>query len=86
MASGRRALAEVAGVFLRLGTVSFGGPAVHVAMMRDEAVVRRGWMDDQEFADGLGVTSALPGPGSTQMSMVIGRRRAGWPGLVVRGV
>ncbi|HLX87868.1 MAG TPA: chromate efflux transporter, partial [Acidimicrobiales bacterium] len=34
----------------------------------------------------LGVTSALPGPGSTQMSMLIGRRRAGWPGLVVGGV
>jgi chromate transporter len=80
-----RPLAEVAGVFLKLGTIAFGGPAVHVALMRDEAVRRRRWVDDQEFVDGLGVTSVLPGPGSTQMSMVLGRRRAGWPGLVVGG-
>lgn len=82
----RGPVAEVAGVFLKLGAVAFGGPAVHVAMMRDEAVVRRHWVDEQEFVDGLGVTSALPGPGSTQMSMLLGRRRAGWPGLVVGGV
>jgi chromate transporter len=86
MPASRRPLLEVAALFLKLGTIAFGGPAVHVAMMRDEAVVRRGWLDEQEFLDGLGVTSTLPGPGSTQMSMVIGRRRAGWPGLVVGGV
>ncbi|MEZ5096964.1 MAG: hypothetical protein R2731_13175 [Nocardioides sp.] len=33
---------EVAGVFLRGGVVAFGGPAAHVAMMRDELVRRRG--------------------------------------------
>ena len=76
----------MAGVFLKLGTIAFGGPAVHVAMMRQEAVERRSWVEDQEFVDALGVTSVLPGPGSTQMSMVLGRRRAGWPGLVVGGV
>lgn len=86
MPASRRPLLEVAALFLKLGTIAFGGPAVHVAMMRDEAVVRRAWLDEQEFLDGLGVTSTLPGPGSTQMSMVIGRRRAGWPGLVVGGV
>lgn len=86
--SGRRVrpLAEVAGVFLKLGAIAFGGPAVHVALMRDEAVIRRHWVEEQDFVDGLGVTSVLPGPGSTQMSMVLGRRRAGWPGLVVGGV
>jgi chromate transporter len=79
-------VAEVARLFLKLGAIAFGGPAVHVAMMRDEAVVRRRWVEDQEFVDALGVTSVLPGPGSTQMSMVLGRRRAGWPGLVAGGV
>lgn len=85
-ARGARPLAEVAGVFLKLGTIAFGGPAVHVALMREESVTRRHWVDEQEFVDGLGVTSVLPGPGSTQMSMVLGRRRAGWAGLVVGGV
>jgi chromate transporter len=55
-------------------------------MMRDEAVVHRQWVSEQEFVDAFGATSVLPGPGSTQVSMYLGRRRAGWPGLVVAGV
>ncbi|HUY63457.1 MAG TPA: chromate efflux transporter [Acidimicrobiales bacterium] len=82
----RRPLAEVAAVFFKLGLIGFGGPAVHVAMMRDEVVVRRRWVEDRDFVDGLGVTSVLPGPGSTQMSMLLGRARAGPAGLVVAGV
>jgi len=78
-------LAEVAGVFLKLGTIGFGGPAAHVAMMREEVVVRREWVSEQEFLDALGATSVIPGPGSTQMAMYLSRRRAGWPGLVVGG-
>jgi chromate transporter len=78
-------LREVAGVFLKIGTLGFGGPAAHVAMMRDEIVVRREWVDEQEFVDALGATSVLPGPGSTQMAIYLARRRAGWPGLVVGG-
>ncbi len=77
---------EVALVFLKLGTIAFGGPAAHVAMMRDETVLRRHWLDDQDFADVLGTTSVLPGPGSTQMAIYLGRLRAGWAGLVVAGV
>ena len=78
-------LAEVAGVFLKLGTIGFGGPAAHVAMMREEIVVRRGWVSEQEFLDALGATSVIPGPGSTQMAIYLSRRRAGWLGLVVGG-
>ena len=37
-------LKEVAGFFLRLGFTAFGGPAAHIAMMRQEAVVKRKWM------------------------------------------
>jgi chromate transporter len=76
---------EVARVFLKLGTIGFGGPAAHVAMMREEVVVRRGWVSEQEFLDALGATSVIPGPGSTQMAIYLSRRRAGWPGLVVGG-
>src|SRR5690348_6228678 len=63
-----RRLAEVAGVFLKLGALGFGGPAAHVAMMHQEVVERRAWVGEQEFADALGVTSVIPGPGSTQMA------------------
>jgi chromate transporter len=78
-------LGEVAGVFLKIGTLGFGGPAAHVAMMRDEVVVRREWVGEQEFLDALGATSVIPGPGSTQMAIYLARRRAGWSGLVVGG-
>lgn len=78
-------LGEVARVFLKLGTTGFGGPAAHVAMMREEVVVRHAWVSEQEFLDALGATSVIPGPGSTQMAMYLSRRRAGWPGLVVGG-
>lgn len=81
----RRHLAEVVLVMAKLGTIAFGGPAVHVAMLRDEAVSRRGWLDDREFLDLFGAVSALPGPSSTQLAIVLSRRRAGWRGLVLGG-
>ena len=69
----------------KLGTIAFGGPAVHVAMLRDETVRRRAWLEDQEFLDLFGAVSVLPGPSSTQLAIVLSRRRAGWPGLVLGG-
>ena len=42
-------LRELAALFLRLGVTAFGGPAAHIAMMRDEVVSRRHWMTDGEF-------------------------------------
>ena len=81
----RQRLSELAALFLRLGTTAFGGPAAHIAMMRDEVVLRRQWMSDAEFLDLLGATNLIPGPNSTEMAIHVGHRRAGWPGLVVAG-
>jgi chromate transporter len=78
-------VAEVAAVFGKLGTVAFGGPAAHIAMMRDEVVRRRGWVSEQEFLDLLGATNLIPGPNSTEMAIHLGYRRAGWPGLLAGG-
>ena len=78
-------LAEVAGLFLKLGVTAFGGPAAHIAMMRDEVVRRRAWLDDQRFLDLLGATNLIPGPNSTEMTIHLGFLRAGWCGLVVGG-
>ena len=72
-------------LFTKLGFVAFGGPAAHVAMMRQEVVTRRGWMDDQEFLDLNGATNLIPGPNSTELAIHIGRERAGLPGLLVAG-
>ena len=79
-------LAEVARLFLRLGTTAFGGPAAHIAMMHDEVVTRRRWVADQEFLDMVGATNLIPGPNSTELAIHLGHRRAGWKGLVVAGV
>ena len=79
-------LAEVAVLFLKLGLTAFGGPAAHVAMMHDEVVKRRKWVDDQQFLDLLGATNLIPGPNSTEMVIHLSFLRAGWPGLLVGGV
>jgi chromate transporter len=78
-------LSEIAWLFLKLGTIAFGGPAAHIAMMEDEVVRRRQWMTRAEFLDLLGATNLIPGPNSTEMAIHIGNRQAGWPGLIVAG-
>jgi chromate transporter len=80
------ALAEVVRVFLKLGTIGFGGPAAHVAMMEDELVRRRAWLSRQDFLDLFGATHLVPGPNSTELAIHLGYRRAGAAGLVAAGV
>src|SRR5262245_53152009 len=80
------ALRELAGLFLRLGLIAFGGPAAHIAMMRNEVVTRRKWLSEEEFLDLLGATNLIPGPNSTEMAIHIGRLRGGWRGLVLAGL
>ena len=78
-------LVELAIVFLKLGTFSFGGPAAHIAMMEAEVVRRRQWISREEFLDLLGAVNLIPGPNSTELAIHIGARRAGWTGLLVAG-
>ena len=78
-------LKELALVFFKLGTIAFGGPAAHIAMMDDEVVKRRQWMSHEKLLDLLGVTNLIPGPNSTELAIHIGYERAGWRGLFVAG-
>jgi chromate transporter len=78
-------LGQLALLFLKLGTIAFGGPAAHIAMMEDEVVRRRHWLSREDFLDLLGATNLIPGPNSTEMAIHIGHRKAGWPGLLVAG-
>lgn len=78
-------LAELAKVFLKLGTIGFGGPQAHIAMANDEAVARRQWLTPEQFTEGLAVCEMLPGPASTQMGIYIGYVRAGQLGALVSG-
>lgn len=78
-------LTELAAVFLRLGTIAFGGPAAHIAMMDNEVVNRRQWMSREQLLDLLGITNLIPGPNSTELAIHIGYERAGWRGLLIAG-
>jgi chromate transporter len=79
-------LREVATLFLKLGTIAFGGPAAHIAMMHDETVKRRKWLSDEQFLDLVGATNLIPGPNSTEMAIHISFLQAGWLGLIVGGL
>ena len=76
-------LSEVAKVFFKLGCFALGGPAAHIAMMEEEVVNKRKWMNRQHYLDLIGATNLIPGPNSTEMTMHCGHERAGFKGLFV---
>jgi chromate transporter len=73
---------EVGAAFLKLGVSSFGGPIAHLGYFRREFVERRRWLDEERFADLLGLCQFLPGPASSQLGFCIGLLRAGWGGAL----
>ncbi|MFT6689345.1 MAG: chromate transporter [Saprospiraceae bacterium] len=84
--SDKNSLKEIAKLFLKLGIIGFGGPAAHIAMMRQEVVVKKQWLSEQHFLDLIGATSLIPGPNSTEMAIHIGREKGGWKGLLIAGI
>ncbi len=78
-------LGEIALVFLKLGTIAFGGPAAHLAMMEEEFVRRRQWITHAEFLDRLAAANLIPGPSSTEVAIFVGQLKRGWRGLIVAG-
>ena len=79
-------LRKVALTFLKLGCISFGGPAAHIALMEQELIVRKKWLDRGHFLDLVGATNLIPGPNSTEMTMHCGYEKAGIKGLFVAGI
>jgi chromate transporter len=75
-------LAEVFGVFLKLGLTSFGGPIAHLGYFRDEFVARRQWLTDKAYADLVALCQFLPGPASSQVGIALGLHRAGLTGAI----
>ena len=78
-------LGELALAFLKLGTIAFGGPAAHLAMMEEEFVRRRRWITQAEFLDRMAAANLIPGPSSTETTIFIGQLKRGWRGLIVAG-
>ena len=79
-------LKELAQLFFKLGLIGFGGPQAHIAMIHDEAVMRRGWLQEEQFLEGVAICEMLPGPASTQTGIYTGYLRAGQLGALVAGV
>ncbi len=79
-------LKEVVLLFLKLGFISFGGPAAQFALMHNETVEKRKWLDDRQFLDLISATNLIPGPNGTELAMHIGFLQAGWLGLIAAGV
>jgi len=78
-------LSELALVFLKLGTIAFGGPAAHIALMEDEFVRKRHWITEEDFLDRLAAANLIPGPSSTEVAVFIGHSLRGWAGLMIAG-
>src|SRR5690606_36474904 len=76
---------EIAKIFLKLGFTAFGGPAAHTAMMREEFVVKRNWLSEQQFLDLMGATNLIPGPNSTELAIHSGKEKGGWKGMLIAG-
>src|SRR5579863_3229524 len=68
---------EVWRAFSKLGVTSFGGPIAHLGYFHDEFVTRRKWVDEQTYADLVGLCQFLPGPASSQVGISLGITRAG---------
>ena len=58
--------------WLKLGFISFGGPAGQIALMHAELVERRRWISEQRFLHALNYCMLLPGPEATQLAVYIG--------------
>jgi len=78
-------LGQLALVFLKLGTIAFGGPAAHLAMMEEEFVRHRQWITQAEFLDRLATANLIPGPSSTEVAIFVGQLKRGCRGLIVAG-
>jgi chromate transporter len=71
--------------WLKLGCVSFGGPAGQISMMHTELVERRRWISERRFLHALNFTMVLPGPEAQQLATYIGWLMHGTIGGIVAG-
>lgn len=70
----------------RIGTVGFGGPPAHIALLRDLCVERRRWLSDADFERAIAATNLLPGPASTQLAIYCAWRLRGTAGALAGGL
>ncbi|MGB1238821.1 MAG: chromate efflux transporter [Pseudomonadales bacterium] len=79
-------MTELFRVFLRIGLLSFGGPAAQIALMHRELVERRAWLNESQFLNALGFCMLLPGPEAMQLATYAGWRLRGTLGGLMAGL
>src|SRR6476659_4181668 len=77
--------AEAFRFWLKLGFISFGGPAGQIAIMQTELVDRRRWISQSRFLHALNYCMLLPGPEATQLAIYIGWLLHKTAGVIVAG-
>jgi chromate transporter len=82
----RPALAEIVREWGRIGCIGFGGPPVHIALLRELCVAERGWLSDAQFERAIAATNMLPGPASTQLAIYCAWRLQGARGALLGGL
>ncbi|MEM1276696.1 MAG: chromate efflux transporter [Pseudomonadota bacterium] len=76
-------LSDAVPVWIKIGLLSFGGPAGQIALMQEEIVTKRGWIQTASFDRGLAFSMMLPGPEAQQLATWLGWRLHGlWGGII----
>jgi chromate transporter len=83
---GAPSFATAAAFWLKLGFVSFGGPAGQIAIMHREIVERQRWLDERQFTGALNFCMLLPGPEALQLAIYLGWKMHGVRGGLVAGL
>ena len=81
----RPAFGEALGVWMKIGLVSFGGPAGQIALLHEELVERRRWVDERAFLTALNFCMLLPGPEAQQLATYLGLKLNGVRGALAAG-
>jgi chromate transporter len=79
-------LGEAFKYWLKLGFISFGGPAGQISMMHQELVERRRWISEHRYLHALNYCMLLPGPEAIQLAIYISWLMHGVKGAVMAGV
>ena len=80
------AFAEALAVWLKIGLLSFGGPAGQIALMHKVLVEEKKWIDEQRYLSALNFCMLLPGPEAMQLATYVGWRMHGVAGGLAAGL
>jgi len=77
---------DAVGLWLKIGLISFGGPAGQISILHQELVDRRKWIDERTFLTALNFCMLLPGPEAQQLATFLGLKLHGLKGALAAGI